>query len=215
MKSSGTLQNRVAYLLIGLHVIGAIGTLWPATRSITLSLTPLNLLISALALIWASEAPRNRLYFFFLISALLGFFVEVAGVKTGAIFGTYSYGDTLGLSVFNVPLVIGVNWFLLSYIFGDLVSKWTQSKYLRVLLAAFAMVAMDFVIEPIAMRFDYWQWEAGSIPIQNYVGWFAVSVVMQVFFLSGKFQKPNPMVVPILIGQLIYFGSLHLYHAFF
>jgi putative membrane protein len=36
--------------------------------------------------------------------------LEVVGVKTGLIFGEYKYGSTLGIKLFEVPLIIGFNW---------------------------------------------------------------------------------------------------------
>ena len=37
---------------------------------------------------------------------------EAVGVRTGAIFGAYSYGDVLGARLLAVPPVIGFNWTL-------------------------------------------------------------------------------------------------------
>ena len=41
-----------------------------------------------------------------------------------------------------------------------------------VLLAAALATAFDFVLEPVAVRLDYWRWRDGVIPLQNYAAWF-------------------------------------------
>ena len=41
-----------------------------------------------------------------------------------------------------------------------------------VLLAAALATAFDFLLEPVAVRLDYWRWRDGVIPLQNYVAWF-------------------------------------------
>ena len=35
---------------------------------------------------------------------LIGFVIEVIGVKTGYVFGSYSYGDSLGFKILEVPV---------------------------------------------------------------------------------------------------------------
>jgi uncharacterized membrane protein len=40
-------------------------------------------------------------------------------------------------------------------------------------MAALLMVALDVLIEPVAVALDFWQWENAVIPIQNFVMWFA------------------------------------------
>ena len=40
---------------------------------------------------------------------------EVTTVET--MFGDYSYGKVLGYQVNNVPVIIGINWFLIIYCF--------------------------------------------------------------------------------------------------
>ena len=44
--------------------------------------------------------------------ALIGFIFEIIGVKTGLIFGHYKYCNGLGTKVFDVPLIISLNWAL-------------------------------------------------------------------------------------------------------
>ena len=45
-----------------------------------------------------------------LIVYTVTFSLEVLGTSTGIIFGSYTYGNTLGLKFLGVPLIIGFNW---------------------------------------------------------------------------------------------------------
>lgn len=201
----------IGAILIILHIVGAIGCVIEYTRPLMLMLTPLNLLISAGFLIYCNPHPYLKTLLFLFISGLIGFFVEMIGVKTGWIFGSYSYGNTLGLKLEEVPLIIGINWFMLSFIFGNIVSRLPLHIFGKVTLAALFMTAIDFFIEPVAIQLDFWSWEGGSIPLSNYFGWFITSLVIQAIYQKFHFEKKNPVVNSLLIGQLIFFITLFIY----
>jgi putative membrane protein len=72
--------------------------------------TPLVILVSAIVVILRYEKYRQSRIVAFIVIALLAFFIEVYGVQTGNLFGTYTYGNNLGWKLFGVPIIIGVNW---------------------------------------------------------------------------------------------------------
>lgn len=43
---------------------------------------------------------------------------EILVVSYGIIFGNYKYGEILGYKVLGVPLIIGINWCILTLIKG-------------------------------------------------------------------------------------------------
>ena len=47
---------------------------------------------------------------------LIGMIAEILGVNFGIIFGEYEYLDNLGIKIFGVPIIIGVQWILLTFI---------------------------------------------------------------------------------------------------
>ena len=49
------------------------------------------------------------------------------------------------------------------------------------LLAGLACAAFDYLMEPVAVRLDYWQWAGGAIPLQNYAAWFAIAALAGLF----------------------------------
>ncbi len=202
-------QKNASRLMMAMHIAGAIGLSIEATRELFQLLTPFNLLATA-AIVLHFESNKGLKYgLFILITFLTGFFVEVAGVQTGLIFGEYSYGQTLGYKVFDVPLAIGLNWVVLIYCTGQQAKRIFQSPMLRIVSAALMMTLLDFLIEPVAIAYDFWSWEAVSIPIQNYGAWFLISAVLHFVFNKLMPESNNPLAIKILYIQAIFFLILN------
>ncbi len=64
---------------------------------------------------------------------------------------------------------------------------------------------LDFLIEPVAIRDDYWHWIDGSIPIKNYITWFLLSVVMLFIFEKFRFKKQGLAGPVLLAAQFVFF----------
>ena len=73
---------------------------------------------------------------------------EIIGVNSGLLFGSYYYGENLGISVFGVPLVIGLNWVVLTISCGN-VSYYifSKNKIFSILLGSFLMLFLDVIME--------------------------------------------------------------------
>lgn len=211
--STGPRNQRLATaFLIATHLAGAIGLIYEPTRALFQNLTPLNLLVTA-GIIFHFEKGKSAHYFIFIITTfLIGYFVEVLGVKTGVIFGEYAYGNTLGFKVFDVPLSIGLNWAILIYVSGIASNRLTKNFWLRIALGALIMLLLDFLIEPAAIAFDFWTWFTIEVPVQNYIGWFLLSFLLHVFFQKLRFEKINPLAVILLIIQFFFFALLNIFY---
>lgn len=173
-----------------------------------LVLTPgLLLLSTGLALI--PQKPGFRFYTFFLGGALVTYLIEVAGVKTGYIFGSYHYGENLGFKIWGVPLIIGINWMLLSYATHTLCRKIPAGLFVRSLIGALMLVAIDIFIEPLSGVMDFWYWENG-IPLQNFVAWFIIGWVIQLMLEKSGANPNNKVVIAVYGIQLAFFAALHL-----
>ncbi|TAE36694.1 MAG: carotenoid biosynthesis protein [Sphingobacteriales bacterium] len=193
------------------HIIGFIGFILNDTREFFITLVPFHLLLMAGILLANFSKYTYKTIYAVAIICISGYLIEVIGVHTGKIFGQYYYGNTLGLKVFSVPLIIGVNWFIVVFmVAGTLRSLLKTQKVLRTILGAIALVIIDYLIEPVAIRFDYWSWQNNTIPMQNYIGWFAVSLAMMIFYNYYDFKKRNPVVKTLLITQTLFFVALNI-----
>lgn len=205
-------KNRQRYymhaILINSHICGLIG-MQTSLKWLFLLLTPYSLRLSTILLFY-HQTVYNRQFWIFCISIfLLGYGVEVAGVHTGMVFGEYSYGDTLGFKLFDVPLVMGLNWLTLIYSIGVVFNRLNANIIVKSTIGALLLTFLDFFIEPIAIHYDYWSWQTVSVPIQNYIAWFLISFVFLLFFYSLKFKKENKLALLYFMVQLLFFAGLN------
>lgn len=196
-------------ILFIFHVVGVVG-LSSDYQDLFLRLTPLNLLLSLGLFIWANNDFSVQFYKVVAILFVLGFLVEVIGVSTGVLFGEYTYGATLGFKLFETPLMIGVNWILLSLASFGISSFLLKKQLLIILLSSLLMVLMDVLIEPIAISLDFWTWALGDIPLQNYVMWFFVSLIMNVLMSFNRLKIDYRISFGLLSSQILFFTLLSL-----
>jgi len=171
--------QRTIFFLTCVYIVGILGICAEVSRDQILLFTPLNLLFTTGMYLWSNEGLERQLFKASAIVALIGYFIEVAGVKTGVLFGSYYYGATLGPQVLEVPPTMALNWVLLSLSSFGIFFSWDINKYLKMALAAGLMVGLDYFIEPVAMGLDFWQWEGGVVPFKNYVMWFFTAYIIQ------------------------------------
>lgn len=199
------------FLLISSHLAGLIGIGF-ALHPAFIQLTPFSLLLSFSLLVW-NHQPRHRGFFGFLaIAFLLGYWVEVAGVATGKIFGRYAYGEVLGWKLLDVPLMIGINWAMLSYIGCEVVNRLLPTRFPalgRIALAALAPTLVDVLIEPSAIRYGMWHWYGQMPPLQNYLGWYFVSLILAAAYHVGIGPAQRNLAAPWLLAmQVLFFAGL-------
>ena len=204
------------------HTIGLIGLLF-FDKSFFFAATPYNLLLSFSLLIWTQTDKNINFFVFLILCFAVGIIVEIIGINTGILFGDYTYGDVLGFKVQHVPVLIGVNWFIIIYCSGVSINTLLMKAIKRVAadtgktpmaLKALSVIVdgatlaifFDWLMEPVAIKLGYWVWNGdGSIPIFNYICWFVVSLLLLSVFHFAKFNKQNKFAVNLLLIQLMFF----------
>ncbi len=202
------------------HTIGFAGIVFFKNNFILQS-TPFNLLLMFGLLIWTQNEKNFFFYIFLLVTVVLGIVVEIIGVNTQLLFGNYSYGKILGVQIKNVPLIIGVNWFIIIYCCGisihtllvkaiDKVAAETATRPMAlkaisiIVDGATLAVFFDWLMEPVAVQLGYWKW-AGDIPFYNYLCWFVISAILLTLFHFCTFSKHNKFAVHLLMIQVMFF----------
>jgi uncharacterized membrane protein len=148
-----------------------------------------------------SSIEKIRISIWLAVTWAATFGLEVLGVKTGLVFGAYSYGATLGPQLFEVPVIIGLNWSII--VFG--IAETLRMKRFSLLAALIGVpvgaVLFDIALEPVAMSvLDYWTWTGGPVPLQNYIAWALISFTFAVLYFwmlpiplpDRDFSKPEP-----------------------
>ncbi len=204
------------------HTIGLVGMLF-SENNFFIQSTPFNLLLSFLLLVWTHPEKNKSFYLFIGIVFIIGFFSEVVGVNTGLLFGDYRYSTVLGIQLFQVPLLIAVNWFIIIYCSGisthsllNKVIKRVANDYnepslkLKAISVIFdgasLAVLFDWLMEPVAIKLNFWTWGGdGAIPLYNYICWLLISILLLTVFNFFKFRKENKFAVNLLLIQALFF----------
>lgn len=205
MMQLSKLQVSIGVILI-MHTVGLVGMI--VARDWFIPLTPINLIVSGYFVLRHADSPKALLY---TTIALLAFAIEAIGVATGWPFGDYFYGRALGPHVFRVPLLIGLLWLLLLQGARYWTQRWFKSTLMQLLVPAAMMTGIDFLIEPIAIDFEYWQWINNAVPWNNYAGWFGTALILTA--LSHIFDKQfanNRVAGLFFIVQVVFFLALNL-----
>lgn len=218
MKSNKTLFSIIT--LVILYGAGLFGTIAGLDM---IHFTPFLLLISAF-LLFASHSPLNaRFVAYAFVVFVSGFIIQWTGVETGRVFGYYFYGNSLGYKLWDVPVIIGLNWLMLSYCSSIVVIRLvTKTSLLRLdfftrsasfiipLVAAALMLLADFFLEQAAPLYDFWYWKGQLVPFQNYTAWFAFSFAFNYLFYKLGIDPGNKVAPWLYCIQLLFIAALAL-----
>lgn len=193
-------------ILVIFHQVGLIGLHTESTRDLFIQLVPGNLILSAIILSIFHKPWTTSFGIVAFVIFWAGYLIELVGVKTGIIFGAYQYDVALGPKIGGVPPLIGLNWLLLTYATGVIARNAFGRLWVRILFGAFLMVILDLLIEPMAIRFEFWTWLDGEIPVQNFIAWFLTAVLMQLGFQTQDQPVTNPIAYPFYLIQVGFFA---------
>lgn len=197
------LTKRLPAICFGLLAVFMMVMALRSRSDTTVALVASSLLMFATC--WASAihllGARAALHFV-LIAGSLGWFAEQMGATHGWFFGDYDYTDVLGWRLGEVPMVIPLMWFSLTYtgyVLANLIvertavddaSGWADMLLLS-FLAAMIVTAFDLGADPYFV-FTLKAWIMAKTDggwfgetIQGFVGWMLVSfVILMLFRLS-------------------------------
>jgi putative membrane protein len=176
--------------------------------------------------VWTQSGKKRNFYIFLVLSFFLGMVSEIIGVQTGLLFGNYAYGAIMGFQIAEVPLIIGLNWFVVIYSAVATIFYFTRKfgpanglkptdtasspPGLNVLIgAAFLATFFDWVMEPVAVNLGFWTWAGdGQIPVLNYLSWFFISIIMMSIFRFLRIRPDNLFAVHLFLMQMMFFMLL-------
>ena len=197
------------------NIFGSILLFFDPLRQSVLNLTPIHLFVMFTLFLWANSYFSIKLIKAIIVIYLIGVLAEVLGVRYNIIFGNYYYGNSLGPQVFEVPLIIGFNWLTLSFATYGVSSYLFRNKTVIIVFASILMVLTDYIIEPMAGALDFWYWAGGKIPIQNYVGWFFVSLIIHSILVKMNFKFNIKLCLALLLSQILFFVIQYFNYGFF
>jgi len=214
--------QKATAIAILLHAVGLVGILF-FDRAFFIAATPYLMLLMAALIFYTQENINPPFIIFFIICFAVGFAVELLGTSTGLLFGNYSYGNSMGPAIKNVPVVIGINWFLIIYCCGITINMLLERlsrkleemtgnpspavRFLSLVTdAAMLSVFFDWIMEPAANKLGYWTWGGnGSAPLYNYACWLVVSALLLLIFSFLKIGRRNIFAVNLLLIMMMFF----------
>lgn len=200
----------IMMVLIILYGVGIVGFCIPELKEIMLPISGTILYLTTIGVVLSSRDILKNLLFLF-IAFCIGFSAEVIGVKTGILFGDYSYGSNLGYKFSGVPIVIGLLWGVLAVGSASCVAQFPILKKQAPFLAALLMLGIDYIMEPVAIACDFWSWEGATIPLWNYICWFGIAFILQVILKRGKLTELNKVFSLVFILIALFFSLLNLH----
>nr|WP_240962859.1 carotenoid biosynthesis protein [Antrihabitans stalactiti] len=161
---------------------------------------------------------------FFAITGGIGLAAEIAGVTTSFPFGSYHYDLwRLGPSIADVPAIVPLAWTAGIYSVWTVAAFLLPSKPIRILATAIGAVGWDLYLDPQMVADGQWTWTSPRpglpglehIPYTNYLGWFAVALLMAVLievvslFGVHRLQKDSRglAAVPFALFTWTWLGS--------
>ena len=217
---AGGLWHALDMLQTAMQILAA-----PMVASLTLLLLWKNLSTQPDSLQVKEEAqsapPDSRRARFILWSLGVftgSFLIEWLGVKTGAIFGDYSYGEILQPTLAEVPVVIGCAWLNMLLCSAALAQRVLPRRGLEHALSfslatAMLMVLFDAFMESAAMKLGYWQWHAEKIPLRNFAAWLVFGWMMAYWGARWRIFPRRIATIPMhaYFAQLGYFTIITLF----
>ena len=157
-----------------------------------------------------------------------GLAAEAIGVRTGLPFGDYSYADSLGPKLLDVPVVVPLAWTMMAYPVLLAARRLTQ-RHPRALVpvGAFGLMAWDVFLDPQMVGDGHWTWAEPTpalpgvpgIPLTNFGGWLVAGVLMMLVLAvvlprgsqRGDESVPAALLiwtwVGYVVGNVFWFGS--------
>jgi hypothetical protein len=122
--------------------------------------------------------------------ALYGFMIELVVMR---VFGSHSYGSEWLLAPFGVPLAVAAVWAAVILAAMGLAARLgPPSPAGRAVTAAILGIALDMLMEPVAMRSGLWQWTPPGpwlgVPVGNFVGW---SLIVGLYAYGADRSEPD------------------------
>ena len=192
-----------------IYAVGVVGFTIPFTHGYFIKLTPLMLLFSFVLLLWHDQDRRKekqlKRIFYYSFVFIIGFLVEMWGVNTGLLFGSYLYGSGLGPKILGTPPLIGLNWVLMIYLTSAIFTPLRRNVVNGIVWPSLLMVAFDLIMEQVAPKMDMWSWKHDLVPLQNYLMWGVLAVIFHTLRYRMRVRDRNPMALPLFVVQTLFF----------
>ena len=121
------------------------------------------------------------------ILAVLTYAIELTGVQTGWLYGSFTYGISLGPMIAGIPAALPLLFIPLvinAYLLWIILLGERGGHLTRILLVVPTVVLLDVVLDPAAVGLGFWEFLEGGefydVPLSNYQGWVVSATIATV-----------------------------------
>jgi uncharacterized membrane protein len=221
----GTLGRRLPWAL-GLATVGA-QIAYPLTDGPRTALTITTVVLFFLASVTHAATHRGLAWAagFVVVACGAGLLAEALGVATGYPFGTYSYADTLGWQVADVPVVIPLAWAMMAYpalLVGRQLAG-HRGHAVSIPVGALALASWDLFLDPQMVDAGHWRWAdptpslpgIDDVPLTNFVGWLLVALLLMAVLDVLLPERPADDALPATLYLWTYVSCVLANAVFF
>ncbi len=134
-----------------------------------------------------------------LILIALGAFavgIETFAVKTGWPYGSFDYGDKIGVKYFGVtPWTVPFAWSPLVLGAMALAARHARTLGALCIVATLFLMLFDGVLDPGAVDQEFWKYDAGGlyygVPLSNFGGWIVSGLIGAALFSWGSGKRTD------------------------
>lgn len=195
-------------LLMIVYMASMIGFTTPHQQAWYLYYTPYFLLLNAIILAVYQKNKDKSLVLFWGSTLVAGTMIEGVAAKTGALYGAYRFGESLGPLVAEIPAAMPIYWLVIvgssAVVAAKLLPKQTVG---RILLGTLLAVGLNVLVQQVAARLDFWYLETSQLWQYILVQGLVVALLN---YLFGRWQvsSDNKLAGYIYGGLLIFFGGV-------
>ncbi len=186
----------------------------PLTHNLFMLITPYTLVLVTVAIFSHHKEWNTKTIVVLASIFMLSIFIEIIGVATGKLFGTYAYGNGLGIKIADVPVIIGLNWIFLVYASNSIISKYTSKNIPIIVGAAALMLLYDILLEKVAPLMDMWLFSKNDPPVSNYVVWFLLALVFNWAIQQFQINTDNRSARWLFFIQLVFFVIIAIHNEY-
>lgn len=192
-------------LIIWLNQLFGLFGIFYVDFNLFLSLSPISLIFTFLIVLFYNVEFSLKQLSVTLLIISLSFICEIIGVNSGILFGSYEYGNNLAPLIFGVPLVIGLNWFVLTISCGNISHYiFSKNKIFSISFGSFLMLILDFVMEQVSGNIDFWYFNDKNL-LFNYITWFLLGLLNQYIYQSFMNKKNLIISINIYFSFFVFF----------
>ena len=202
-----SILNWSIVILFFLYLLAVFG-LAKRAEGIFVFLSVPTLLITAVILQINHYGERSKVILHCTVFSILLFLLEVIFVHFNLTGKEYAK-ELLGISIFNVPLIIGFSGWISVYMGVHMVKKLKMNRLKKALMGAVLLVILAWLAEPVGIRLHLWKYNGNFSPL-NLLPIFIVNFLAIYFSRLIRFKKKNTLVIYVYLIFMLFFIALNL-----